>query len=119
MGGTTVVALEQKDGSGSDAGKYLPCGYAIVHYLQLQQQGWFRLRGDHTLCLGLVDLHRWKGAVPPLMPSLRVCCPVIGRQRHSPNVSWLIKFDPAVPRILGIDIHNLSRGTLIRQVDVN
>jgi hypothetical protein len=53
------------------------------------------------------------------MPSLRVCCPVIGRQRHSPNVSWLIKFNPAVPRVLGIDIDNPSRSTLIRQVDVN
>jgi len=45
--------------------------------------------------------------------------PVVGRQRHSPNVSWLIKFDPAVQRVLRIDIDNPSRSTLIRQVDAN
>src|ERR1035437_8872980 len=45
--------------------------------------------------------------------------PVIGRHGHAPNVSWLIKFDPAVQRVLRIDIDNPSRSTLIRQVDVN
>ena len=30
--------------------------------------------------------------------------PVVGRQRHSPNVVWLNKFDPAVQRIPRIDI---------------
>ena len=45
--------------------------------------------------------------------------PVIGRHGHAPDVSWLIKFDPAVQRVLRIDIDNPSRSTLIRQVDVN
>jgi len=45
--------------------------------------------------------------------------PVIGRHGHAPDVLWLIKFDPAVQRVLRIDIDNPSRSTLIRQVDVN
>ncbi len=45
--------------------------------------------------------------------------PVIGRHGHAPDVSWLIKFDPAVQRVLRIDIDNPSRSTLVRQVDVN
>jgi hypothetical protein len=39
--------------------------------------------------------------------------------RHSPNVSWLSKFDPAEQRVLRIDINNPSCSTLIRQVDAN
>jgi hypothetical protein len=40
------------------------------------------------------------------MPGLQAPCfiPVIGRQRHSPNVSWLIKFDPAMKRVSRIDV---------------
>ena len=55
------------------------------------------------------------------MPDLQGRCLflVIGRQRHSPNVSWLIKFDPAMQRVSRIDVDNPSRSTLIRQVDVN
>lgn len=45
--------------------------------------------------------------------------PVIGRQRHSPNVTWLIKFDSTVPRVLRINIGNPSCSPLIRQVDKN
>src|ERR1035437_2972560 len=45
--------------------------------------------------------------------------PVIGRHGHAPNVPWFIQFDPAVQRVLRIDIDNPSRSTLIRQVDVN
>jgi hypothetical protein len=45
--------------------------------------------------------------------------PVVRRQGHSPNVSRLIECDPAVQRVLGIDIDNPSPGTLIRQVGVN
>ena len=45
--------------------------------------------------------------------------PVIRRHGHAPDVSWLIKFDPAVQWVLSIDIDNPSRRTLIRQVDVN
>ena len=54
------------------------------------------------------------------MPSLRCRClfPVVGRQRHSPNVLRLIKFDPAVQRVLRIDINYPSPGSLVRQVDV-
>ena len=52
-------------------------------------------------------------------PQGRCLFPIIRRQRHSPNVSWLIKFDPAVQRVLRIDIDNLSRSARIRQVDVN
>src|ERR1035437_7316655 len=45
--------------------------------------------------------------------------PVVREQRDSPNVSWLIKFDPALQRVLRIDIDTPSRSTLVRQVDVN
>jgi hypothetical protein len=38
---------------------------------------------------------------------------------YSPDVSRLIKFDPAVQRVLRIDINNPSGNTLIRYVDVN
>ena len=55
------------------------------------------------------------------MPGLqgRYLFPVVERHGHAPDVSWLIKFDPAVQRVLRIDIDNPSRSTLIRQVDVN
>ena len=54
------------------------------------------------------------------MSTLRCRClfPVVGRQRHSPNVLRLNKFDPAVQRILRIDINYPSPGSLVRQVDV-
>ena len=54
------------------------------------------------------------------MPGLqgRRLFPVFGRQRHSPNVSRLIKFDPTVQRVLWIDVDNASLSTLVRQVDV-
>ncbi len=57
----------------------------------------------------------------PLTPGFqdRGLVPVIGRHGNAPDVSWLIKFDPAVQRVLRIDIDNPSRRTLIRQVDVN
>jgi hypothetical protein len=45
--------------------------------------------------------------------------PVIGQHGHAPDVSWLIKFDPAAQRVLRIDIDNPSRSTLVRLVDVN
>ena len=45
--------------------------------------------------------------------------PVIKRQRHSPNVSWLIKFDPAMQPVSRIDVDNPSCSTLTRQVDVD
>src|ERR1700722_4255760 len=45
--------------------------------------------------------------------------PVLGRQAHSPNVLGLRKFDAAMQRVLGIDISNPGRCTLIRQIDVN
>src|ERR1035437_6191955 len=45
--------------------------------------------------------------------------PVIGRHGHAPDVSWLIKFDPAAQRVLRIDIDNPSRSPLVRQVDMN
>jgi hypothetical protein len=32
--------------------------------------------------------------------------PVIGRHGHAPNVPWFIQFDPAVQRVLRIDIDN-------------
>ncbi len=56
-----------------------------------------------------------------LTPSLQVRClfPVVRRHAHAPDVSWLIQFDPAVQRVLRIDIDNPSRSMLIRQVDVN
>jgi len=44
--------------------------------------------------------------------------PIIGRQRHSPNIPWLIQFDPAVLRILRVDINNASRSPLVRHVDL-
>jgi hypothetical protein len=46
-------------------------------------------------------------------------CLVVGRQRHSPNVSWFIQLDTAVQWFVWIDIDNPSRCTLIRHVDVN
>jgi hypothetical protein len=55
------------------------------------------------------------------MPNLQGPCLflVIGWQRYSPNVLRLYKFDPAVQRVLRIDINDSSRGTLIRQVDAD
>ena len=49
----------------------------------------------------------------------RVLVPVIGRHRNAPDVSWLIKFDPAVQRVRGIDIDNPSRSASIRQISDN
>jgi hypothetical protein len=40
--------------------------------------------------------------------------PVIGRQRHSPDVPWLIQFDAAAQRVLRIGIDQASFGTLVR-----
>jgi hypothetical protein len=45
--------------------------------------------------------------------------PVIWWQRYSPNVSRLIEFDPAVQRVLRVDVNYASGNTLICQVDVN
>jgi hypothetical protein len=45
--------------------------------------------------------------------------PVIGRQRHSPNVSRFIEFDSAMQRVFRIDINDASCSTLVRYVDVN
>ena len=45
--------------------------------------------------------------------------PIARRQGHSPNVSWLLQFDPAVQQVLRIDIDNPSRSTLVRQIDMN
>jgi len=55
------------------------------------------------------------------MPGLQGRClfPVVGRQRHSPNVLWLSKFDPALQRILRFDINYRGRSTLIRQIDMD
>ena len=55
------------------------------------------------------------------MPDLQGPCPfpVVGRQRHSPNVSRLVKFDPAAQLVSRINVNNASRSTLIRQLDVN
>ena len=66
----------------------------------------------------------YRHAIPrsrSLMSTLRCRClfPVVGRQRHSPNVSRLIKFDPAVQRVLRIDINYPGPGSLVRQVDVH
>jgi hypothetical protein len=45
--------------------------------------------------------------------------PVIGRQRYTPNVSWLSKFNPALQRVLRIDVNNPSSSSFVRHVDVN
>ena len=62
----------------------------------------------------------WNERGPSLMPGLQGCrlVPVIGWQRHSPNVSRLVEFNPAVQRVLRIDIDNPSRSALIRHVNV-
>ncbi len=56
-----------------------------------------------------------------LMSSLRcrALFPVIGRQGYSPNILRLIKLDPAVQRILRIDINYPSPGSLVSQVDID
>jgi len=68
---------------------------------------------------GIPDKNRYSPSLLAARLEGRCLFPVVGGQRYSPNVSRLSEFDPAVQRVLWIDINHPSRGSFIRQVDAN